>query len=61
MGHAVGGGAPGLLDPANQRREGLVAGLDPRVRIIIAAAFAVAVVSFSRLDVLALARAGKKS
>lgn len=57
MGHAVGGGAPGLLDPANQRREGLVSGLDPRVRIIIAAAFAVAVVSFSRLDVLALALA----
>jgi cobalt/nickel transport system permease protein len=57
MGHAVGGGASGLLDPANERRNGFVAGLDPRVRVIVAAAFAVAVVSFARLDVLALALA----
>lgn len=56
MGHLVGGRAPGLLDPANEQ-DGFVAGLDPRMRIIAAAAFAVAVVSFSRLDTLVLALA----
>lgn len=57
MGHLVGGNAPGLLDPANEHHNGLVVGLDPRMRIIVTAAFAVTVLSFARLDVLALALA----
>lgn len=57
MGRLVGGSAPGLLDPANERQNGLVVGLDPRVRIIATAVFAIAVVSCARHDVLALALA----
>jgi cobalt/nickel transport system permease protein len=57
MGHLVGGAPPGLLDPANENRRGLIARLDARVRIIGAAAFALAVVSLARLDVLTLALA----
>ena len=54
MGHFVGGVAPGLLDPANEQK-GVIAGLDPRMRVFATAAFAIAVVSFSRREVLALA------
>lgn len=57
MGHFVGAGVPGLLDPTNENRRGLIARLDARVRIVAAAGFAVSVVSLASLDTLMLALA----
>lgn len=57
MGRLIGEGAGGLLDAAGAGRGGVIAALDPRVRIVAAAAFAIAVASCTQFGALALALA----